>query len=386
MSSAIILKPDVEFIRTLQAAGGDALKQCYQCATCSVVCNLSSENHPFPRRQMILAQWGLKEDLFSDPAMWMCYQCNDCSTHCPRGARPGDVFAALRASAFEHFAFPSFLGKALASRSALPVLFLVPMLIIFGILLGSSGGSLGYLFHFRGEVDYAVPFPHGSLDALFLGSIILIYALAAAGLLRFWRGLRAPKAESGGPGFIAALWGTFKEIMLHEKFNSCTTNKYRYTGHLLIFYGFVGAFITTSLNFLTTVILKAFGSPWYLTSPIDFPNVIKIIGITSGIALLAGGWILISRRASSDAQTSRSSYQDWLFLIVLTLVALTGMLAWILRIAGTPILAYTDYYAHLVLVFFLLVYAPYSKFGHMFYRTLALTYAKSTGIDHPREK
>jgi quinone-modifying oxidoreductase subunit QmoC len=42
-----------------------------------------------------------------------------------------------------------------------------------------------------------------------------------------------------------------------------------------------------------------------------------------------------------------------------------------------PPLAYAFYYIHLTSVFFLLWYAPYSKLAHMFYRTLALVFART---------
>ena len=85
------VQPDREFIAAMQEAGGDALKKCYQCATCSVACPLSQDGDPFPRREMIYAQWGLKDKLLGDPNVYLCHQCGDCTALCPRGARPGDV-------------------------------------------------------------------------------------------------------------------------------------------------------------------------------------------------------------------------------------------------------------------------------------------------------
>ena len=111
-TSSTLIQPDVDFIRGITQSGGDSLKKCFQCATCSVACTLSPDEKPFPRKEMIWAQWGLKDRLLADADVWLCEQCNDCSTQCPRGARPGDVMAAIRAEGIRQFAWPGWLGQA----------------------------------------------------------------------------------------------------------------------------------------------------------------------------------------------------------------------------------------------------------------------------------
>jgi quinone-modifying oxidoreductase subunit QmoC len=114
LSERAKLGNDIEFIRHLQKHGGDTMKKCFQCATCSVACELSPKEHAFPRKEMINASWGLKDKLMADPDIWLCHGCMDCSQQCPRGARPADLMAALRSYVYRHYAVPSFMGKALS--------------------------------------------------------------------------------------------------------------------------------------------------------------------------------------------------------------------------------------------------------------------------------
>jgi quinone-modifying oxidoreductase subunit QmoC len=111
----------------------------------------------------------------------------------------------------------------------------------------------------------------------------------------------------------------------------------------------------------------------------------KIFGVASGLALLVGGWMLISRRTTGKDQVGADGYPDRLFLYMVFLVALTGMLSWLVRLTGWAFGAYTVYFVHIVLVFFLLWYMPYSKFAHMFYRGLAIVYCRHVNRSRQRQ-
>ncbi|MBD3170446.1 MAG: (Fe-S)-binding protein [candidate division Zixibacteria bacterium] len=376
------ISPDVDFIKSIRKAGGDTLKKCYQCATCSVVCTLSENESPFPRKEMLWAQWGLKDKLMSDPNVWACHQCNDCTTYCPRGARPGDVLAGVRAYTFENYAFPRFMGKALASPAALPLLFLIPALLIFGLMMitAPTNAAGDFLFLQPHEaIDFDIFLPHSAIDAFFVLGNILIFCFAIIGFYRFWKTLKSASPRRN-ISFIQGLTATAGEILTHNKFFKCGANKPRAIAHYLVLGGFVSAMIATAL-----VLVFAF-LPHYVNvdplwwPPLELPNPVKIFGALGGVGLLVGTTMLIVRRWTNKDDVGANGYADYLFLYVMFLTGLSGMLSWIARAyIGAPMLAYVIYFIHIVLVFFLLWYMPYSKFAHMIYRTMALIYLNGGG-------
>jgi quinone-modifying oxidoreductase subunit QmoC len=386
MAQTCRIDPDLNFIREIKKAGGDSLKKCYQCATCSVVCNLSPEHRPFPRKEMIMSQWGRADELMRDPDIWLCYQCNDCSTHCPRGARPGDVLAAIRSYTYKYHAFPRFMGRALTKPALLPVLLLIPALILLACIFAYAPKTAGgeFVFQTSSIVDFDLFLPHGVVDAIFVIGNILIFSLAAVGFVRFWKKLRSGGTETKVP-FLPAAWSTVKDIIAHTKFFKCEANQARAQAHILVIAGFVGAMITTGLVFVFIFVphyldkfgLAQFNSVFEL--PLNLPHPVKILGALSGFLMVLGGALLIFRRWANQDQVGANGYGDHLFLYIVFVVGLTGMMSWLLRTVEAPMMAYSIYYLHLVSVWFLLWYMPYSKFAHMIYRTLALIHARMIG-------
>jgi quinone-modifying oxidoreductase subunit QmoC len=363
-------RPDLDFKRRILRLGAHDLTACYQCGTCSVVCPISTAENPFPRKEMIWTQWGLKERALSNASIWLCHQCATCSAYCPRDAKPANVMAALRDYSIAHYAVPPFMGRALGDPRYLPVLFAVPVLIFLAIL--ASIGHLGRLP--AGPVVFSKLIPILYIEAVFVVAVALSMAGAVAGGARYWRGMRRPTG-----GVRSALVPTLTEVLRHRKFRDCLSRpagirpshkEHLRPTHLAVFYGFLGLVATTTS---VGIGIYAFGylTPWPLWHPV------KVLGNLSGLAVVGAVIVFSYRRIVDQDKAGKSTYSDWLFLSVVLLTTLTGFLCEMLRLADVPRLAYPMYVVHLAFVFFLLVYIPYSKFAHLVYRTTAMLHAAS---------
>ncbi|NQT37506.1 MAG: quinone-interacting membrane-bound oxidoreductase complex subunit QmoC [Planctomycetes bacterium] len=383
------VKPDREFLHRILDEGGENVKKCFQCATCSVVCNLSTGENPFPRKEMIWAQWGLKDRLMADPDVWRCHQCNDCSTKCPRGARPGDVLAAIRQQTVQHYAVPQVLAQWLSQVKYLPLVLLAPVILMAMAL--AARGLLGKSSHYG---FFAELFPHWLLIAFFSTITTAVAAGVVMGVWRFWQGMKAADEASGGYkpvlGLVPSVINTVKAILTHEKFGQCTTQASRRMAHLLVFYGFLALFIVTIWAVIDLYLNPLIGIK--AMYPFDWMHPMKILANLGTIALIAGCVMVIRDRLKNEEEYGGSTLFDWTFVGLLLAVAVTGFLTQIFRFAADPHerlaemtalgnVAFTVYFVHLVLVFDLLVYLPYSKFAHIVYRTVALVYSEHTGRD-----
>lgn len=379
------IKPDLKFINSVISAGGESLKKCFQCATCSVVCNMTPDDKPFPRKEMVQAQWGMKDKLLGNPDIWICHQCSDCTAYCPRGAKPGEVLGAIRKLSIEHYSFPSFLGKMVGDSKFLILLLLVPI-VLFGFIApyvaqfipveyleGHAPKYLNELITSSEPIVYAermMPVP--LIDTIF-GAAALFAAFGFfMGITKYWKDLTAGKRIKGS--VITAAVATITEFLAHRKFKKCEVTVDRSRSHLFTFYGFVGLAITT-----TWAIVYLYGMHWLSPYPLRDP--MKIFGNLSALSLLIGITLIISNRLRNTEKAGAGSYYDWLFISIIAAIVGTGLLSEILRLLNVPVLAYPVYFVHLVVVFFLFAYAPFSKMAHMVYRTTALVFAKMSGRD-----
>jgi citrate/tricarballylate utilization protein len=142
------------------------------------------------------------------------------------------------------------------------------------------------------------------------------------------------------------------------------TSNSRLILHMLVFYGFISATIATISAF---ILQDGFGQ----LPPYPIVSVPVIFGAAGGIAMIVGatGMLYLKWRSDRAPADGKTYNLDWLFLLSLDSVSLTGMLLLVLRESALmPALLVI----HIATVLALYVSAPYGKFAHFVYRIAAL--------------
>lgn len=379
MKNNLLAEPDLEFIKIITSSGGRSVKNCYQCATCSVACTMSHDDHPFPRKEMLFASWGLKDKLMANPDIWLCYNCQDCSARCPRGARPGDVLGAIRRASIGHYSKPAWFNKFLNDPKLIPLLFLIPAMVI--VLIGSLTG----LINFNPATEtiiFADFFPVSLIEILFIPLSFFSTIVFFSGLKRFihdmqkhyeHQGIVLPGKRINIAQYLIAIIKSIIPIITHQRFSDCSEKKGRKLSHLMVSFSFASlAFVAGAFAFAL----------YYSNShaPYSQVNPIKILANFSGIALICGTLWLMRDRIRDREQ--KSSYFDWYLLSLAFFLGITGMMTQLTRLADVPAVAYPLYFVHIILAFNLVAFVPYSKLAHFVYRTTAITfdsYVRSQG-------
>jgi citrate/tricarballylate utilization protein len=339
----------------------------------------------------------------------ICNACRYCEGYCPvfraietrREFKPGDVFylsnlchdcracyyacmytpphefainiprilAEARIETYRRWSWPAFLGRAFKNRSvtvflacgtaalvALLALLFVPSANLFAAHLGPGA--------FYEVVPYV---------AMVAGALILFFygiAVWLRGGARFWSETRNAINERGNWKTLAAAVGAALGLRyLKGGGPGCfypdeRPSSVRRIYHALAFWGLASDLVSTTLAFVYQDFLHRL-PPYALTSaPVIF-------GSLGGVALLigTGGLIYFKLRSDRDPAAAEAAGMDYVFLVTLGLAALTGMLTLILRATAAmgSILV-----LHLACIAALFVSAPYGKFVHAVYRTLAL--------------
>ncbi|NIO00819.1 MAG: 4Fe-4S dicluster domain-containing protein [Candidatus Latescibacteria bacterium] len=97
-----------EFLSQLELVpGGEKIKSCIQCGTCTGSCPVSYVMDISPREVIARFRIGDIESILKSRTIWVCASCYACTTRCPSGIRITDILYAMKRTAIEEGIFPS---------------------------------------------------------------------------------------------------------------------------------------------------------------------------------------------------------------------------------------------------------------------------------------
>ncbi len=348
--------------------GGKSVTICYQCGSCTAICPLSEYFDTSFRKSIKYVQLGLTDLINSDLTPWLCYQCGECNDSCPREAYPGEIMMALR----RYKIITNSIGRIARifyDRLGLAVsLILLSLLALFGILFFIGPVNISYV-----DIYSFIPYDFIHNAGLVLGIIVGISVIYNILLMyrdfksHYITGFYADGYNRGVGMWLKEFFSILvNEVMVQRLFNRCDGNKWRYVAHLSLFWGFTGLFISTSIHYIVDL------SGIHID--VIYP---RLIGIVSGILLIYGTIYHIYKRLRRNESRFKYTYaSDWVFLILLFFVGVTGFLTTIYIYMDLAIATYLMYGLHVILVFDLLIIAPFTKFMHALYRPFALLFYK----------
>lgn len=90
---------DPGFMDEIARAGGENVRSCFQCGTCTGGCPTQHAMDYPPRTIMRMIQLGMRDEVLQSTTIWTCASCQTCITRCPRGVRIPEIMGALKSIA-----------------------------------------------------------------------------------------------------------------------------------------------------------------------------------------------------------------------------------------------------------------------------------------------
>ena len=99
--------------------GGEMIRYCFQCGTCTASCPVRAVEDRFnPRRIIRMAILGMKKEVLNSSFIWLCSSCYACQQRCPQGVKITGIMAALKNIAVRNKIVPAMFSGQVASLKA----------------------------------------------------------------------------------------------------------------------------------------------------------------------------------------------------------------------------------------------------------------------------
>ncbi len=305
----------------------------------------------------------------------LCHDCRNCYDACmftpphefainlPR------VLADVRVHTYERYSWPRLFARLARTAWGTAALLLAGVaLVIAAILMRGDAAGLASIHTGPGAFYEVIPYLALVVPALAVSLYGIVVVIAGA-----WE---FAKDAQGSP------WELFHPRALGKAAADAVTLRWLRGGgggcyypkargshvrrvlHSLVFWGFGAAFVSTTVAAIYQELLGRLPPYPVLSAPV-------LVGSAGGLMMIAGATGLLFLKHGSDPVPAapQMTAMDYAFLIVLDLAAITGMLTLIFR--GTRAMGIL-LALHLGTLIGLYVTAPYGKFVHAVYRSVAL--------------
>ena len=362
------IRVNPKLIEELDFYGAEDVQFCYHCGDCSANCTHTDEIYRFPRKSMRSLQMGLERKLETALEPWLCYYCGQCSSQCPREADPGETMMALRRWLIGRYDFTGIAGRFYISRaSEVLAIVITGLLTVIGFVL--YGYFLGNLRIYDGEGAFLPSSLIHTFD-LTLGSLIGVILLINA--FRMWRLTLYNERSVHIPWwlYLKWIWLLPFHFFTQKRYAECESQRATpvfmpWIIHLFLMLGYV----------IMLVLVMAFIEQLQAGPAINWK--VHVFGYASAVGLTIGTIYFIGSRLRkrSEIQYKKSHSTDWVFVILLTIIVITGIVQHIFHRTGMPVAANITYILHLMAVVPWLLRMPFSKWAHLVYRPLGMYFA-----------
>ena len=345
----------------LRAYGSEDVDKCFNCGNCSAVCVHSEAPHVLPRRSMHALQLGLEDKLKGQVEPWLCYYCGECSEQCPKQAEPGETMMSMRRWLTSKYDFSGLSGLFYRSPAwEIVAIVLAAILTAIGFVAFAiwNGGSFSV---YDGENAFL---PSHYVHRFDWGMAAVLVLLLGINVIRMWRNVMGGSGAGIG-SYFASLPQLPYQFFTQAKFRQCERQR-PWAVHLALM-----------LSYVTMLVLIMFFLRYMQAGPeIDWR--VHTFGYLASIGLIVAVILNLRGRMKKDSpQHAHSHESDWMFLILLLVVAVTGVFQNILHRSGFDEAANVMYIIHLMgVVPMLVLEVPFGKWAHLAYRPLAIYFSR----------
>lgn len=356
------IRVNPKLIEEIEKYGAEDVTKCYHCGNCSAVCPHSREPFVFPRKSMRNLQMGLEDKLKGSLEPWLCYYCGQCSEQCPRDAEPGETMMSLRRWLTSVYDFTGISQTFYRSwKAELFTILVVTVLTGIGFFL--YGFSRGDIRTYGGPTAFLPSSTIHVFDWIMGGVLAALLAINAGRMWWFMvgrqKGLRIPFFAYLRKAYLLPL-----HFFTQKRYAMCE-RKGPWLVHLALMLSY----------FAMLVLIMFFLHEMQAGPRIDWR--FHAVGYVASLGLIGATlYALHGRWRKRQTQYRHSHESDWIFLVLLLAVAVTGVLQHVFHRAGWDVAANVTYVVHLMgVVPMLVLEVPFSKWAHMVYRPLAMYFA-----------